>query len=377
MDPGPILNVSTDEDRVLVRLVDPPSSVGASFEIEFAPHGFPQRIGWNGEAESVLREDVEDCSRENGVGLALYPNRLFIDNLTTGEPVRPIATDLVQQILVPFEVPLAENASGPCVGSLQGSSTFTIFTDGRVHRHDVARLTVPVMDAGCAICPAGPYIFTTYTVARAQIIGGIEPSSIQPGDTQVADRIVCTRNEGRSLAVGFSDDVGAMQRFRRLLPPQSASSLAIVHDIARGTATQVSQDTPYVRDSDMLLGASDDMCSELNARLAVLTADDQPLEILEVGQLLSMNDDGIYDLGSAEIRLDEVTLAPRSTGIAGGFAVRLDFGSRSTEDLRIRHSDPELATMGWVRVRRLPDDSVLLFFRDALPADASVMIRLR
>ncbi len=374
-DPGPTLQTSMDGDSVFVRLVHP--TLGPdTFEIAFDRSGFPRQIGWNGGAQSV-ETDGSDCTREDGIGLALYPNRLFTETLDEDGLVRTLDSTFAQTLVVRINAPLADAAGSACEGSLVGESIFTIFPDGRIHRHDDVTLAAAEVDGGCGVCGGGPYIFTTYTVARAQLMGGIEPAGIALGDIQSDERIICTRNDGRSLAMGFAEGVGTNQRFRRLTSPTlGAPSVAIVHDIARGSSQQVSNS--FVRDSVMLLGATDDLCVGLNARIERLTGGNQVLELRELGQRLTLRNDGIYEYDeSSAIAVDEVTLEPVDESIDGGFAVQLSFGEKSTDNLRIRHSNPGRTSVGWARLDRLDGDNLLFFFRDPLVMGESITIRLR
>lgn len=365
-DPGPELQVMGPAGADFVVASD----ADGGFQIEFPSHGFPRRIGWGSLSESVLA-DPTNCDEESGIGIALYPNQK-ITNPSVDINGAGVTQPLVSRLVVQVEVPIDVDYGPGCEGGITGSSVFTIFPDGRIHRHDQISASEVPDDQACRTCGGGPYFFTSFVTANIGASGDIDVGASTNG-TSTAERYACARNAGRSLAVGWRTNGTATQRYRDL-----GATFASVHDLATGAALSAST---YDRDSDLLLGASAAECSTLKERLEAITPDTTELRIDGIETGMRQNDDGIYDMGGAmdsvlpSLDVSTVTLRP-SPSIPGSFAVRLNFGGQVTENLRIRHSSGASVTPGWARADRLPDGTVVFFFRDPLPVGQSITIQL-
>jgi hypothetical protein len=369
-DEGPTLRISSVVDNGLIVAQTAGDTPG--FEVELAPGGFPRRIGWGSNSELVSLRSGDSCSAENAIGIALYPNTKITEHGEAGPILTQYDSELMVRIQVPMDVPLEPNGAQTCVGAIEGNSTFTVFPDGRVHRHDQVETTIALgTDDACKPCATGSWRFTSFVVANIDGASDVVPPILM-NEANTAQSIICAHHDGRSLAVGWNPDQGIMpQRYRLLPTPGNATQLAIVHDIVAGAVVPAER---HHRDSHLLLGSTAGDCPALNERLEVLTGDNQPIEVAETGFRMFLGSDGIYDMGAEEVTSTEITLRPANGEVSGGFAVMLSFGEQSTDNLRMRHSGQ--TGTGWGRLRVLPDGDVIFFFRDPLLTGQSITIRL-
>ncbi len=353
------------------------------FRMEFEGFGMPTQMSIDNTA--MLTEVPHACPREQGTGLALFPwnavdsvqRALNTSSLTfRGPVVAGVAYDWQQPI----------NCGGQ-PQSFHGTTRFTIFPDGRIHRFDEANIgqpdgTAESMMGVCEQCGDGQAtgdgdpmntFLTSFATVRAD--EGLVPGLVPVGDTAVTNDPVCVRHGGQALAFSWASENGLDYTSvgqRRVI--RSGLDAILVHDWVRGEDL-VEKQMPegYQVHTTWLPGAAAE-CDALleragrsgphNADLSVEQPGDPEVRHPLIGR------DGMFQNrtgGPLAIPIGDIHLSTTNR-IPPGWAFYFELGPQQGRlDVSIEPADVQGT---WFREQRIIVDSthhdVILWFRDGL-----------
>lgn len=337
----PLLTVDTSSGRVSTT-----SDAPIQFTLTFSDRSprMPDSLVLDG----VNRIASGTCPTEAGVGIGLYPAlNVSAPGLggddATGSLVVELAGPTVARVTVnwatSFECNLAQQQG-------HGSSTFTVFPNGRIVRHDLATPSTTALAADlnpCGCASDTNFFFTSYwSFSKTQ--------SVMPDGTLLLDRATagCIVYSNHMIGMAWPDED------TRVL---SDAYTAFIHDWAA--------DTPNLPPTERELTSAILLSKQTApASCAAVVADLEDFPIMVAGSAVITDDNGIYvDRGSHDGQID-ITAQRR---VPRGFAVSLDIGgfaevSRSTE-----------TDDGWFATQ--PDgDRTVFWFRDGLGVGETISI---
>jgi hypothetical protein len=342
------------EDRQLLDVdaasgrVSTTSRAPLQFTVEFGDHAvrMPQRILVDG----VNLVGTGSCPTESGIGIGLYP---VLDAVApalggadaTGSLTVTLAGPTIARVTVDWAAPYT------CNGSQQrahGTSTFTIFPNGRIVRNDTAKPTETtfvndtVNDCGCG----GPsnFFFTSFWMFS---LG----QTVMPNGSPLTDAAMagCVMYQDHAIGVAWPDTS------TRILMFDGGS--AFVHDWLNDSDTLPAIEREVTSAIMLSKQIAPTNCGDILANL-----DDFP--IMVAGSAVVTDDGGIY-LDPRQHSDPVVISAPRR--VPRGFAVSLDVGGFA----EVTRS-PE-AEGDWYATQ--PDgDRTVFWFRDGLGVGETISI---
>lgn len=343
-DPGEqrLLEVDAATGRVSTT-----SRAPMQYTVEFGDHGvrMPQGIFIDG----VNRVANGSCPTEAGVGVSVYPAFVAAapanggDDATGGLTVE-WAGPVIARVVVTW------NVAYTCVGAQQarGTSTFTMFPNGRIVRHDVATpsstmLPSSMTDCGCSSDTA--FFFTSFWT-----FNGANQSVTSQGTAWMdGETSGCAVYPNHTIGIAWPDTD------TRLTNPGGVS--AFVHDWANSAPTLPATERELVSAIMLSEQTTAANCDDVLADLA-----DFP--IMVAGSMVVTDDSGIYvdtrhHAGRVEIS------APRR--IPRGFAISLDVGGFAEVS-----RTPQLPG-SWYATQR-DGGRTVLWFRDGLGVGETIAI---
>lgn len=346
---NPIGGVALLDVDVTTGRVSTTSSAPLQFSVEMADHGvrMPQSIFIDG----IDRVGTDTCPTESGIGISVFPAIVAVSPGRGGvDATGSLMVDLAGPVIARLAV--AWTAPYTCSGAQQanGTSTLTIFPNGRIVRYDVATpsTTTLVQDGGACGCSSQSTFsfesFWSFTATQVVNPDGTPWSTGSPTG--------CAVYSNHTIGVAWPDG-STHER-------QTATISSFVHDWAADAATlppTQQQVTSAIILSEQSSAAS---CGDVLADL-----DDFPITI--GGQMIVTDTSGIYD--DQRTHTDPVEIAaPRA--IPKGFAIALDVGDFASV------TRSPAADGAWYGVQSDGTRSIF-WFRDGLAVGETITIEPR
>jgi hypothetical protein len=351
---------------------------GPGFSLRFADgtgFHFPDELKIDG-ADVMGHESAPGCFGEDGIGVVIAPTERISASVTT-TPVKNVLTPVLRgPAIVQMKVEWGTQFSCDTKRSPGGTSTFTVFPEGRIVRHDV--FDVPASDKVISPVPCAceePMtskdslfnVSTFWTLARAPFselyatskaplpmrgdeIGNQPVSCVDGGAYQVAfawpdvDNTTIRGNVA-SLSFGRYVDLGLTEIDR--YTSEESSALFIEHGTC---ATALDRAGAYRDPQAIMIGG------------AVKTPSER---------------DGIYGGDTGDGSPPGIPLSALSVEVSGptprAYAVWLRFPS-AVKELRARLDGAQGA---WYLPQRVDDGSWIVWFRDALTSGQTITIEPR
>lgn len=347
---APLLTVNRDTGEVAST-----TSAPVLYVVKFAARGvrMPEAIIVAG-ADALRGNDR--CGLESGVGVNLYPAfTASAPTLGGSDQVRPtdgLAVDWAGPVIA--RVVVTWSSLYTCNGGEQlasGASTFTLFPNGRIVRHDRATpsTTALTLDGGrCGCNTDDNFNFSSFW--------SFQPAAqnVLPDGTAWRDgtsAFGCAVYSDHTIGVGFSDPGHA-----RLFTDGGSS--AFDYDWVRQATTL----DPSERTTTTAILLSNEnqasRCGEVTADLV-----DPPITIGSTAGI-GTDDNGIYPGPARQTARYQISSPAR---LPRGFTVSLDLGAIPV----VERSPP--ATGDWYAAQA-QDDRILLWFRDGLEVGQAITI---
>jgi hypothetical protein len=366
-------------------------SAGGGFSLRFADgpaFHFPDALMIDSVDVMGHEPSSVTCFREDEVGLLVAPTPRISAHGAATVSKNVLSTELRGPAVVKVKLDWGTAFSATCstTHSPGGSSTFTVFPDGKIVRSDtlVDPVMSPILPSPCA-CEAPTAsedmlfrLFTYWTVARDLIkeldapdkqtlpspgdyngISNVDVSCANLGSSQVTfawRELANTRIRGGTAVIGFAHELGTGPAELRDINFQDGSALFVSHD---GCAAA--------------MGRAEQFLESLNSQSTIV----RPVQIGGVARTPSKID-GIYggDSGDGQTGIE---LAGDSVDIAGpapaGTAVWLRF-PHPVAALRAVHSD--VHGMGeWYLAQQVDKSSWIVWLRDPLQVTQKITISPR
>lgn len=248
-----------------------------------------------------------------------------------------------------------------CAGkqALQGSSTFTVFPNGRIVRTDAVKpSTTPVADAASCTqtCNAAPEDNATFATFWALAPGGerFTPGTTTPVTSTVTTQFSCTRY-GDTHTVGIGWDTMTMPVARS---SEVNGTLVSEYPFLDKRAS-VSPTTETAR-STVFVGNGQRDCAELEAQMRM------PAMLLFNGTAVARDTFDVYaDTADRGARIEITT--PPGEEVPEGFAIRARIDAHH---LRVTHSDGRRIDVGV----QAEGDAHFIWIPSALPADGAIIL---
>jgi hypothetical protein len=277
------------------------------FNLQFASSGarMPQSLSING----VNRLAEGQCPNEGGIGIAVYPAAVAAAPMLGGDPTAsstltfdmagPAVARVKVEWTLPFECNLAQRQG-------KGTSTFTIFPNGRIVRHDVTTptavaLSVDTNPCGCS-AESNFYLTSYWAFTPAQ---NVNPDGSPFTDGGTAG---CAVYGNHMIAVAWPDS------HTRVITDNAVSAF---------TYEWVTDSMTLSPDERELVSAIQISKETAPAKCADALADLDDFPITVAGSSIVTDDSGIYIDNRHHTARVEIS-APRR--IPRGFAVALDVG---------------------------------------------------
>ena len=329
-----------------IGLVSSTDRAPLNFSMQFASGGvrMPQSLSIDG----VNRLIEGRCPNQGGIGIAVYPafnasapllGGATASSTLTFDMTGPAVARAKVDWTAAFECNLAQRQA-------KGTSTFTIFPNGRIVRHDIATPSTTMLRVDGTPCGCGAetnFYFTSYwAFSSAQ--------NVMPDGTPMVDgaRAGCAVYPNHTIGLAWPDTD------TRLLTDGMS---AFVHDWATDSPTLAPNQRELV--SAIILSNE---TAPARCGLVVADLDDFPITI--AGSQVITDESGIYV--DNRTHNDPVTItAPRR--LPRGFAVSLDVGDYA-EVTRTPEKDD-----GWFATQT-DNGHVVFWFRDGLGVGESITI---
>ncbi|MEO7732757.1 MAG: hypothetical protein ABIY55_17435 [Kofleriaceae bacterium] len=301
------------------------------------------------EGEDVLQSGV--CPYESGVGITVYPMFSASPGYVGTDPLNTLSVDWAGPVIA--RVTVGWSSKYTCNGAVQeasGTSTFTMFPNARIVRHDTAKpatsaLVIDGVQCGCLkddnfnFSSFWAFQPTTQTVLR-------DGTAWTDGTSALG----CAVYPHHTIGVGFSDPTHA-----RLFTGTGAA--AFTYDWEH-TATTLPRDERQTTTAILLSKETQvSRCGDVTAELL------DP-QITIGGVQIGTDDSGIYP-GPARQTTPYQIRSP--VPLPRGFAVSLDLGAVPV----VESSSP--VTGAWYAAQ-VEGDRVLLWFRDGLAVGETITI---
>ena len=342
---APLLNVNRETGEVA-------STTGAPilYVVKFADHGVRTPEAIIVEGVDVLRGGT--CPFEGGVGITVYPALsagapALGGSDATGTFTVEWAGPVIGRVVVTWRSMYTCNGSGQAAA---GTSTFTMFPNGRIVRSDVAKpsTTTLIIDGGdCGCSNDDNYNFSSFW-------------SFQPAQTVLPDgnawtdstsALGCAVYPGHTVGIGFSEPSHA-----RIFAGMGAA--AFVYDWAHSVTTLAPDERQTTSAIVLSKETQASRCGEVTADLA-----DPPITIGTAAGI-SSDANGIYPGPARQTARYQISSPAR---LPRGFAVSLDLGAVPV----VERSPP--AAGAWYAAQA-EGDRILLWFRDGLAVGETITI---
>jgi hypothetical protein len=355
---------------------------GPGFQLQFAADTafhFPDALLIDG-VDVLGHESMPGCFGEDEAGVLIAPT----PRISATGSAEPVANRLVPALLGPAVVQIrlewATRLSCNSARNPNGSSTFTVFPDGRIVRHDVVADPSPAEISAneCACDRAadgsdGFTVSTFWTLARQHFVNLVSDGERlglpAPGEApSVNDPVACLTGNGFQIAIAWPDDMSTSVRggnavitFARTMMYRDSRLDAFTWDV--GTAMFIER-----RGCDIALARADEHIAP------PLIA---PLRIAIDGATIPRSGrDGIFGGAGGDGEPGIALAGDRAelTGTTpGSFAVWLRF-PRSTDAVR---ATLEGKTGPWYVPQRIDDRSWIVWFRDPIAPPQTIAIEAR
>jgi hypothetical protein len=344
-------------------------AAGPGFALQFADGDgfhFPDALTIDG-GDVLGRDPAARCFDQDQAGFQIAPT----PRISANSGAEPVVNRLVPVLRGPAVVQATVEWASPACNNARepgGISTFTVFPDGRIVRHDA--LSDPSSsDIGALACACGPgedaftvSTFWTFATGRFSAFHDVDTrqrtSLPGPSDTPITNQAAgCLDGNGYHLAVAWRDNIGT---------------------------TILGRDTVLAFDRTMVFRASqleaytwEDSTAIVIDRTSCDAAFTRALEHSQPSAL-SINDapampgirDGIYASDGAPLTTARVVL----TGtVNSSFAVWLRF-PQPVEALR---ASRELATGAWYLPQQVNDREWIVWFRDSMASGQTIVVEPR
>jgi hypothetical protein len=333
------------------RLVSSTSDAPLLFAMQFANAGarMPQSLSIDG----VNRLAEGQCPNEGGIGIAVYPALLAAAPMLGGETTTtstltfdmtgPAVARATVEWTAPFTCNLAQRQA-------KGTSTFTIFPNGRIVRHDVTTpaavaLSVDTNPCGCS-AESNFYLTSYWAFAPTQ--------NVNPDGSPFTDGGVggCAVYNNHMIAVAW---------------PDSHTRVITDNNVSAFTYEWVTDSMTLSPDERELVSAILLSKETTPAKCADALADLDDFPITVAGSSIVTDDNGIYI--DTRQHTDRVEIsAPRK--VPHGFAIALDVGGFG-EITRTPQTDGV-----WYSAQR-DNDRTVFWFRDELNVGEKITIEPR
>lgn len=391
----PLLEYSDkDEDGgATVRTLDPPGGAPpVAFTLHFASGAsfhFPDRLMAAGSSDNLLGRDDVPCFDESGTGFSLYPTPRISADITTQPAQNQLVPLMRGPAVVQVRLDWATRLACDQTRSPGGHSTFTVFPDGRILRHDV--LSDPsqqrILSDACKCQPySNPttmpdeFIIESYwTFSRS--FGSLHTVSPLDGTASQAEAIPAPDDPAQG-ADAICLDTGAYQ-LTSFQPPSADNNLRstsnlLVHRNQQRIGPNYLDDLSWDTYSALFLGT--DGCNKAAQRVKdhyqppMLMVDHTAATASPLDGIYEVNDAGAsqphgFDVSGGTITLSLPPPAPDGTPpppLTGGFAVWLRFPK--AKPVAVPVATRAGATGVWYVPQQVDDQSWILWFRDPLKA---------
>jgi hypothetical protein len=323
------------------------SDAPMQFTLQFADRGI--RMPSSIQLDGVNRVAPGECPRESGIGIGLFPAaNASAPGLGGDEGSSVLEVDwagpTIGRITITWSLPYE------CVTQqqlAQGESTFTVFPNGRIVRHDIATPSTTTLSVDTNPCGCGAetnFFFTSYW--------SFTPTpQVMPDGSPMVDGATagCAVYSNHMIGVAWPDTD------TRVLAEPAMSSF--VHDWAKDSPTLA----PDQREVTSAIMLSEETTP---AKCADVIADLDDFPITVAGSQVITDDSGIY-LDTRD-HSDPVTITT-SRRLPRGFAVSLNVGDFAEVTRSPERDD------GWFATQD-DDGSTVFWFRDGLNVGESITI---
>lgn len=349
-------------------------AAGPGYALRFPASGFHYpdqlRIG----THDVLGA-TPGCNEEDRIGMAAYPMpRFSADTPATGETATA-AIVLGGPVVAKVAVNWTWHASTSCVpsGALSGTSTFTLFPDGRLVRFD--QLTTPASNTHtmCDCSSGGQGFFVTAYVAFDP---ALSPTFTDQGGTMLSPSTAFGTTAPQLVCASGSDwGIGVAQLASgRVRQTGGGGAIALTYDFSAAGADTLVAGTQSAVTAYQIGGAS---CTPLLGAIAQYTSATGPQ--LHVHSTNTFDDtigterDGMYggDNGTAAglpVGGGTLTLSAPGDPIPPGWALWVS-------GMRLASPTASPARTGdWYQIQNGTNDSII-WFRDGLSGTATITVQ--
>lgn len=346
---------------------------GPGFALHFATgtgFHFPDRLAIDG--SDILGHDPDSaCFAENEAGIQLKPTPRISADGDAVQVENQLATALRGPAVVQVQLAWATRLSCSTMRAPHGTSTFTVFPDGRIVRRDTLddASSMPLTAITCA-CDSQGNTFTVssyWTLDRTPFhevdLPQEDPRPVPMGDSDLA-------NVQLACLAGTSYHVGSAWRDHDQSTIHGSDAVVA---LGRYRIFGDSNFDAFPWDTSAALFIDRSGCDAV-LRRAREYADPSPLTVNGTAVIASERD-GIYggDTGDGP----GIALAAARAEITGpvddAFAVWLQF-PRSVEAVR---ASLDGATGAWYLPQQIDDRSWILWFRDPLHAGQTIVVEPR
>jgi len=327
------------------------------YVVKFAERGVRMPAALLVEGTDALHDG--ECGFEGGIGINLYPAFTASAPTLGGDDKTGVtdafAVDWAGPVIA--RVTVTWHTTYTCSGGVQraaGTSTFTMFPNGRIVRFDRAKPSTTALTVDGSSCGCSTDDNFNFSSSWA-----FQPTSqtVVPDGTAWSDgeaKLGCAVYPGHMIGVSFSDPGHV-----RLFP--GAGAAAFDYDWARAVTTLDPDERETT--SAILLSKETQVsrCGEVTADLA-----DPPITIGGAAGITS-DASGIYPGPARQTAPYEIT---SPAALPRGFTVSLDLGALPV----VERTPP--ATGAWYAAQ-VEGDRILLWFRDGLDKGQTITIRPR
>jgi len=368
-DPDPLVTLTEDTTGTTVGT--------SSFSLHFAGEGsfhFPDSLKLGG-VEVMAHDLAQGCSEEDEVGVRLTPSARVSAHGEAQIARNTLTAVLPGPAIVQMRLEWATQFKCDSTRSPGGTSTFTVFPDGRILRHDVLADTfsTPISASQCTCRDPGFFnLGTFWTLARAAFLNLYLPFPTEPQVLPGSDELIpgnqyvgCLEGDGYRATVVWRDEVstglfgtGDLIGFSHNLGPDQSQlgSYSLLDDSALLLGTKTCAEG---------LTLAEEYRDLSKAKLSIDGIPTEPSAI-----------DGIYggDNGNGQTG---ILLSKPQMVLTGptprGFAVWLNF-SRKVEAPRARSSR---RTGAWYMPQKVDEQSWIVWFPEPLGNSETITIEPR
>jgi hypothetical protein len=340
----PLIDVDRTTGRVATRAAAP-----IQFVIELGDRDvrMPQSIFIDG----IDRVASESCPTESGIGIGVFPALDAVAPMRGGPAATGgLVVDWAGPVIARLHVTWM--TAYTCGGSQQasGTSTFTIFPNGRIVRHDVATPSTTTLSviASCGCGGSSPMSFTSFWAFTATQVVNPDGSPWSTGSPTG-----CAVYPNHTIGIAWSDSNTHVR--------QTSAISAFVHDWAADVTTL--QPTQQEVFSAIILSKQ---TAAANCGGVLTDLDDFPITI--AGAQISTDDGGVYTDArkhAGRVEITSLRVVPK------GFTISLDVGEFAAVS-----RTPSVADDRWYAAQS-DGTHTLFWFRDGLQVGQTIAIEPR